>query len=86
MFELFKKCKNILDYLPLVLVTVLFVAESELEKHALVTSCQIAITVVTLSIFYILIIRYKNSKFFAVFVSIVLWFILVCIKKKYIPN
>lgn len=86
MFELFQKYKSILDYLPLVLITVLFVAESELELHALNTSCQIAITILTLGIFYILSIRYKNTKFIALLVSLTIWIVLVYIKKKYVPN
>lgn len=86
MFEIFQKYKSILDYLPLVLVTVLFATESELEKHALNTSCQIATTIITLTIFYILVIQYKNDKIIALLVSLVIWFILIYIKKKYVPN
>jgi len=86
MFDFFKKYKTIFDYLPLVLITVLFVAEAEMEKQALHTSCQLAITIVTLAIFYILVIRYKNAKLLAVLVCLIIWFILVYIKKKYVPN
>lgn len=84
MLEVFKKYKNILDYLPVVLITLLFVAEAEFEKHAVNTSCQISITIITLAIFYILVIRYKNTKFLALLVSLFIWIILIYIKKIYI--
>jgi hypothetical protein len=86
LFDYFKICKNYLDYLPLVLITVLFVAESELELHALNTSCQIAITVITLVIFYMIVMRFKNTKMVALIIAIIVWITLIYIKKRYIPN
>lgn len=86
MFKLFQKYKNIFDYLPILLVTMLFVTETELEKHAVNISCQMCITIVTLVIFYILIFRYNNTKTISLIVAIIIWLILVYIKKKYIPN
>ena len=85
MLEYFKIYKNYLDYLPLMLLTLLFVAESEIELHALNTSCQIAITIITLAIFYIAIMRFKNTKLLALMFAVVVWIVLVYIKKKYIP-
>ena len=80
----FQKYKNYLDYFPIVLITILFIAETEIEKHALHTSCQIAITIVTLIVFYILVIRYENTRLFSVIVAGIIWAILIYIKKKYI--
>jgi intracellular septation protein A len=85
MFEYFKTCKNFLDYLPLVLVTILFVAEAEMEKHALHTSCQMVITITTLVIFYLMVMKFKNTKLLSLIVAVIVWITLVYIKKKYIP-
>ena len=82
--EYIQKYKNITDYLPIILITVFFVAEAELEKHALHTSCQIAITIITLAIFYILSIRFKSTKFISLLVCIIIWIFLIYIKKTYI--
>lgn len=86
MFEYFKTYKNLLDYLPLVLVTVLFAAEAEMETHALNTSCQVAITIVTLVIFYLMVIKFRNTKLFSLVVATLIWGILIYVKKKYIPT
>jgi hypothetical protein len=86
MFEYFRTCKNFLDYLPLVLITLLFVAEAEMEKHALNTSCQMVITIITLVIFYLIVMRFKNTKLIALIIAMVVWIVLIYIKKKYVPT
>jgi hypothetical protein len=83
MYNFFQKHKSIFDYLPMMLITLLFVAESELEKHAINTSCQMVITIFIMTLFYILVIYYKNTKTISLFVCCFLWIILIYIKKSY---
>ena len=84
MLEFIRKYRSILDYLPMLLVTLLFVAETELEKHAVNTSCQVAITIVTLVVFYVLILKWKNTRIFAFLVAMTIWVILIYVKKQYV--
>lgn len=81
--HVYNKCKYYLEYFPLILITLFFLTETEIEKHALHTSYQLAITIITLSLFYIIAFRMKNNKM-AFFVSLIAWIILTIIKKKYI--
>jgi hypothetical protein len=83
MIHLYNKCKYYLDYFPLILITLFFLTETEIEKHALHTSYQIAITIITLTIFYIVTFRLKNNKL-AFFLALFTWIILTIVKKKYI--
>lgn len=83
MLHLYNKCKYYLDYFPIILITLFFLTESEIEKHALFTSYQIAITIITLTTFYIVAFRMKNNKL-SFFIALVVWIILIIIKKKYI--
>ena len=82
MKELMNKCKGYLDYLPLMLITLLFIAETELEHHAVHMSCQIAITIITLSIFFIVVINIKDSKVLGFTVALTVWIILIYIKNR----
>lgn len=86
MYESFKKYKAILDYLPLLLVGLFFVAEHELEKHAIHTSCQIMATAVVMIIFYLFMIRFKCSRYVALFLAGIIWIIFIYIKKTYLPK
>jgi len=83
MIHLYNKCKYYLDYFPLILITLFFLTETEIEKHALHTSYQISITIITLTIFYIVTFRLKNNKL-AFFLALFTWVILIIVKKKYI--
>lgn len=74
------KYKSLFEYLPLALVSLLFITEAELEKHAINTSCQIAITIIVLVVFFSIALRFKN-KILAFCISILLWVIMVHIKK-----
>lgn len=81
--HLYNKCKYYLDYFPLILLTLFFLSETDIEQHALRTSYQISITIVTLSIFYIISLRLKNINI-AFALSIIVWILLIYIKKNYI--
>lgn len=74
------KYKSLFEYLPLALVGLLFITEAELEKHALNTSCQIAITIIVLIVFFSIALRFKN-RVIAFCIAIILWVLMVHIKK-----
>ena len=77
--------KKLTDYVPLVLITLLFVAETELQDHALNISVQIALTIFIIIVFFT-VLHQCNSKKIAITISFVLWIILVYIKNIYIPK
>lgn len=81
---IFKKYQKYFDYLPLLLITLLFVADAELETKAVNLSCQIVIMITCVSVFFIIALKFRNSKVIAFFIAVAFWLILVHIKNKYI--
>lgn len=77
--------KSLFEYLPVVLVGLLFVTDSELEKHAVNTSCQLAITIAVTVTFFSIALKFKN-KIIAFSVAVILWVLMVHMKKMYIVN
>lgn len=70
----------------MLLLTLLFVAEAELETRAVNTICQMCIMILSVSIFFIISIHVKNSKIIAFFIAVVLWLVLVHAKNRYLPK
>lgn len=86
MKEFIDKHKKILDYLPLMLLTLLFITEAELEKHAVHLSCQMVITIVCMVVFFIIAINIKNSRVLAFTIALFFWVVLIYAKNVYIPK
>ena len=86
MFKIFNKYKKYMEYLPLMLVGIYFVAEAEMEKHAVNTSCQLIITLITVIIFFLLLFKFRQHKIVALLVASALWVILVFAKNKYVKK
>ncbi len=84
MIDYFNKYKSYIDYIPLVLVGLIFLSESDLEKHAFKTGCQICITVACLTIFYICSLNFTNGKVVGLCLAAVLWLILIYLKRSYL--
>ena len=82
MFQILNSYGKHLEYFPIVLVTLLLITETELEKHALNMSCQVSIMVFTVLVFYLLILKFQKSRIFAFLICCFVWVILVYVKKK----
>jgi hypothetical protein len=76
-------CKRYFDYLPVILLTLLFATETELEKHAIFFSCQICIVLLTTILFFLLTLKFGSERKTAFAVSFVLWIILMYYKRTY---
>lgn len=83
MIGFFKNYRKYTEFLPIILIGLLFVSEAEMEKNALNMSCQMTITIVTVLIFFLIALKYPKAKMIAFFIALVLWIVLVCIKKRY---
>lgn len=84
MFQLIQNYKEYKDYIPIMLITLLFIAENEVEKHAINTCCQIAITIITVTVFFLFLIQLRRPKLFAFTIAFFFWVFLVYIKKRYL--
>lgn len=73
------------EYIPIFLIGILFIAEADIEKHAVLTSYQIAIMIITLTLFYLLLFKF-GKRHIAALLSIGLWIGLVYIKHRLIPS
>lgn len=80
----FLKLKNYTEYLPILLITLLFITDSEVDKHALSMSCQMVITIICAVIFFLIVIKMRKSKLLAFITAGITWVILVYIKRVYI--
>ena len=78
--------KGIFEYIPIILITLLFISEKELEIHALNISCQTIIGLLALGIFFITAIKFEKPKLFSFFVAVIFWVMLVCIRKNILPQ
>lgn len=72
---------KVLDYLPLMLIPLLFIAEEEMEHHALKTSFQLGIVVLTSVIFFLIFFKFR-SRSIAFISAVILWAILQNIKNR----
>jgi len=85
MFNTFKKYRQYIEFFPIVLIGLLFITEAEMEKSALNMSCQLTITIVTVLMFFLIVMKFPRSKGVAFIVALVLWIVLVYVKKQYVP-
>jgi hypothetical protein len=77
-------CKKYYDYIPVALIGLLFIAETDMERHAIHTSCHMCINIISIVLFYCIILHYEKSKVFAFFTSIIIWGVLMYIKDKHL--
>lgn len=77
------KWKELFDYVPLLFIGILLLAEKELEKHTFKTSCQLGTTVITLLVFYVMYFRFRFGKYFSIGIAVMAWVLLVYIRKNY---
>ncbi len=73
------------EFIPFLLIPFVFLADSEIHNHAVRLSCQIAITISTTVAFFIGLFYYDFSRNQALFMAIVIWFVLIALKKIYVP-
>jgi hypothetical protein len=80
-----KDCKKYYDYIPITLIALLFIAEeSDMHHHAIHNSCQICINIISIVVFYCIILHYEKSKVLAFVISLIIWIVLIYIKDKHL--
>lgn len=82
----FKKCRNYLEYFPLILITLLFVAETEMNNRLISTTWNIALMLIVIIILYLFLIILKVKKAVAFLVCILLWIVLIYVKRCKLPQ
>jgi hypothetical protein len=78
--------KRNIEYIPIILLSLLFIADKDIEIHALNLSCQTIITIVILGIFFMLVLQFGRGKVTSFLIAAVAWVVLVNMKKTYIPQ
>jgi hypothetical protein len=81
-----QKLKSFGDYIPFLIIPFVIIADDELEKHAFKVSCNLAITILIYSSFFITCVYFKCSKYIAVIIATLLFFFLTFLKRKYLTN
>jgi hypothetical protein len=77
-------CKKYYEYVQVTLIGLLFIAEADMHYHAIHNSCHICINIISVIVFYCIILHYEKSKVFAFITSLIIWIILIYIKDKHI--
>jgi Ca2+/Na+ antiporter len=78
--------KSKLEYIPIVLLSLLFIADKDAEIHALNVSCQVIITIVILGIFFMLMLQFGRGKIVSFLIAATAWVVLTNAKKSYFPQ
>jgi len=78
--NLYQKYYSYLEYVPIIIIGLLLVAETEMKKKAFHLSFQIIITTIIYTVFFFLILHYGKSKTMAVIVCALLWVSLIYLK------
>jgi hypothetical protein len=78
-----EKIRKLGDYIPMVLISLLFIAEKELSNHALNVSLQLALTIFIIIVFFTILYQCQSKKM-AIIVSFIVWIFLIYIKGVYI--
>jgi hypothetical protein len=81
---MFTKIKNYIEYIPIFLIVILFVAENECKNHIKNSFCSLISTTIALILTYILLIYMKMNKKVAFIMITLLWIALVYTKKNFI--
>ena len=74
------------ENLPIFLIALLFIAQSELERHAVRTTFNMATALACNVIFYVIFFKYPNSRYLAFMTALFVWFIMVYVKTSYIGH
>ena len=86
LFDYFKSYTRFGEYIPAILIGVLFVAEEQLRVHALHISCQLAIAIICAVLFFTILFYCRVRKYTAFAITLVLWVTLVYLKNTYMPS
>lgn len=86
MFEVFTKYKKYTDYIPMILIAVLFMAENEIENHTFHSTCNMFIGALTLFIFFVIGLKLKSGKMYGFLFALIIWVTLVYLKNCYFPR
>lgn len=80
----FSDCKKYYDYIPITLLGLLFITESDIKIHALHTSCNLFINIISIVAFYCISLYFEQSKTTAFITSIIIWITLFYIKQNHL--
>lgn len=76
--------KNYIEYIPIYLIVLLFVAEHDCKNHIKFYFCSLISTTISLILMYIFLIYVKMNKKVAFIIITTLWIALVYTKQNYI--
>ena len=80
----FSDCKKYYDYIPITLLGLLFITETDIERHAIHTSCNLCINIISIVCFYCICLHFEQSKIVAFITSIIIWMTLFYIKQNHL--
>lgn len=80
----YSKYKNYLEYVPIALITLFFVTEAEIDHKTTSISYQVAITVITALLYYIMVVKYKVHRSIAFLIAATTWVTFVYLKRAFL--
>jgi hypothetical protein len=78
-----KKYLDLLTLIPIGLVTMVFIADKELNIHAKNTCISLLLYLFIFSIVYFMLLHLKINKWLAISIAMILWIIITILRKKY---
>jgi len=77
----FSKLSGMWDYVPFMLVTLMFVAEAEMGNHLAKTGWKVGLTMLIIVLLYICIVVFKLQRAVVFIIAAVLWVIFIYVKR-----
>jgi len=74
-------CKKYIEFVPIILLTIILISEEQLEKDIPMTYWNGIMSLLLISIFYILLKPMKKSKTFAISIVVICWIISLYLKR-----
>lgn len=73
--------KKYIEYIPVALIALLFISETEIERHAINSCAQLGVLIVTILSFF-LVLFWCRKKYIAFCIALVLWICMMYFKQK----
>ena len=86
MFELLKnpfviKIKSSLEYVPLILLTLMFISEAEIDRSITKSACNVIFVFFLLILLYIFLVDFKMNRCVVVGIAMLMWIGLILVRK-----
>ena len=75
------RVKSVMEYVPLMLLTLMFISEAEMDRNITKSACNVIFVFFLLILLYICLVDFKMNRCVVVGIAMLLWIVLILIRK-----